>query len=413
MAAPAGEPRPRAGSSAPPLTIGLVANEVSGDILGAALAAELRALVPGVRIVGVAGPRMLEQGCETLLPMERLSVMGLTEVLGHLRELLALRRRLVDHFLAERPDCFVGVDAPDFNLGLERRLREQGIPTVHLVSPTVWAWRPGRVKTIRRSVDLMLCVFPFEEGFLKEHGVPARFVGHPLADQIPLTVDQGAARAELGLPAQGPVVAILPGSRGSELERLAAPFIETAVRCRAARPELRFAVPLATPRLRGLFEETLGALAPDLPLTLVDGRSRTVIAAADCVLTASGTATLEALLLKRPMVVGYRVHPLTYRLVTGLNLVKVPHVAMANLLAGRALAPEFLQDRCRAELLAPALLAFLDDPPRRDAIAAEYARIHAGMRHNAARQSALAILALIGRAPAEHDAPQPLTTPCP
>ena len=395
-----------AGASARPLTIGLVANEVSGDILGGALAAELKALVPGVRIIGVAGPRMLEQGCETLLPMERLSVMGLTEVLGHLRELLALRRGLVAHFLANPPDCFVGVDAPDFNLGLERRLRERGIPAVHLVSPTVWAWRPGRVKTIRRSVDLMLCVFPFEERFLTEHGVPARFVGHPLADQIPMDVDQDGARAELGLPADGQVVAILPGSRASELERLAAPFIETAVRCRAERPGLRFVVPLPTARLRALFEETLASLAPDLPVTLVDGQSRTAIAAADCVLTASGTATLETLLLKRPMVVGYRVHPVTYHLVKGLNLVKVPHVAMANLLAGRELAPEFLQDRCRAQLLAPAVSAFLDDPGRRASIAAEYARIHGGMRHNAARQSALAILELIGRAPAGLDEPK-------
>jgi lipid-A-disaccharide synthase len=386
-----------------------VANEVSGDILGAALAAELKALMPGVRIVGVAGPRMLEQGCETLLPIERLSVMGLTEVLGHLPELLALRRRLVDRFSVDRPDCFVGVDAPDFNLGLERRLREQGIPTAHLVSPTVWAWRPGRVKTIRRSVDLMLCVFPFEERFLTEQGVPARFVGHPLADQIPMEVDQQGARAELGLSSDGQVVAILPGSRGSEVERLAAPFIETAIRCRSERPGLRFAVPLPTPRLRALFEETLGSLAPELPVTLVDGQSRKVIAAADCVLTASGTATLETLLLKRPMVVGYRVHPFTYHLVKGLNLVKVPHVAMANLLAGRELAPEFLQDRCRADLLAPAVLALLDDAHRRASIAAEYTRIHGGMRHNAARQSALAILELIGRAPAVAEVPEAMS----
>ena len=381
------------------LRVGIVANEASGDILGAALINALRSLVPEASFIGVAGPRMLEAGCETLFPMERLSVMGLTEVLGHLPELLRLRGQLVRHFRTDPPDVFVGVDAPDFNLGLERRLRDRGIPAVHLVSPTVWAWRPGRVKGIRRAVDLMLCVFPFEESFLREHGVPARFVGHPLADQIPLEVDREAARAELGLGGDGPLIAILPGSRAGEMERLAVPFIGCALRCLEARPDVRFAVPLVNAKMRALFESELERLAPALPVTLVDGRSRSVIAASDCVLTASGTATLETLLLKRPMVVGYRVHPLTYHLVKGFGLVKVEHVAMANLLAGRELAPEFLQDRCRAELLAPALLDLLDDPRRRAAIAAEYARIHAGMRHDAARQAALAVLGLIGRGP--------------
>jgi len=381
------------------LRVGIVANEASGDILGAALINALRSLVPEASFIGVAGPRMLEAGCETLFPMERLSIMGLTEVLGHLPELLRLRGQLVRHFRTDPPDVFVGVDAPDFNLGLERRLRDRGIPAVHLVSPTVWAWRPGRVKGIRRAVDLMLCVFPFEESFLREHGVPARFVGHPLADQIPLEVDREAARAELGLGGDGPLIAILPGSRAGEMERLAAPFIECALRCLESCPDVRFAVPLVNAKMRALFESELERLAPALPVTLVDGRSRSVIAASDCVLTASGTATLETLLLKRPMVVGYRVHPLTYHLVKGFGLIKVEHVAMANLLAGRELAPEFLQDRCRAELLAPALLGLLDDPRRRAAIAAEYARIHDGMRHNAAREAALAVLGLIGRGP--------------
>ena len=376
----------------PPLRIGLVANEPSGDLLGAALAAEIRALAPEARLVGVAGPRMLAAGCESLFPMERLSVMGLTEVLGHLPELLRLRRQLVRHFLADPPAVLVGIDAPDFNLGLERRLREAGIPTAHLVSPTVWAWRPGRVKGIRRAMDLMLCVFPFEEPFLRQHGVPARFVGHPLADQIPLAVDRVAARTALGLDGERPVIALLPGSRAGEMTRLAAPFIETAVLCRRARPELQFATPLVNGRLRGIFESELRRLAPDLPVLLVDGRSRDVIAAADCVLTASGTATLECLLLKRPMAVGYRVNPVTYRLARWL--VKVPYAAMANLLAGRELAPEFLQGRCRAELMAPVLLDFLDNPEGVAEIQSEYARIHAGMRHNAAREAARAVLSL-------------------
>ncbi|MFD2111255.1 lipid-A-disaccharide synthase [Thiorhodococcus fuscus] len=378
-----------------PLTIGIVANEASGDLLGAAIVREIRRQGAEVRFVGVAGPAMLAEGCETLFDMDRLSVMGLMEVLGHLRELLGLRRTLVRHFIENPPDLFIGVDAPDFNLGLERRLREAGIKTVHLVSPTVWAWRPGRVKTIRRSVDLMLSVFPFEETFLRQHGVPATYVGHPLADEIPLDVDRAAARVALGLPAEGPVVAILPGSRVGEMQRLAEPFIETATRCLAVRPELRFVVPCVSPRLRTLFAAQLERIAPDLPVVLVEGRSREAMAAADCLLTASGTATLEGLLFERPMVVAYRVHPISYHVVKQLGLVKVPYIAMANLLAGRELAPEFIQSRCRPDLLAPAVLSFLDDPGRVEAIRAEYRRIHRDLRRNAASEAAKALLGLV------------------
>jgi lipid-A-disaccharide synthase len=378
------------------LKVGIVANEPSGDILGAAIVRELKARVPDAHFVGVAGPRMQAEGCETLVPMERLSVMGLVEVLKHLRELLGIRRQLARHFLADRPDVFIGVDAPDFNLGLERRLREAGIPAVHMVSPTVWAWRPGRVKGIRRSVDLMLSIFPFEEAFLRHHDVPVRYVGHPLADEIPPGLEPAPARAALGLPAAGEVVALLPGSRLGEVTALAAPFIQAARWCLERRPGLRFAVPLVNPTLRARFEETLAREAPELPVTLVDGRSREVIAAADCVLTASGTATLETLLIGRPMVVGYRVNALTYGVVKGLNLVKVPHIAMANLLAGRALAPELIQDRCRADLLGAEVLAFLDDPERVAAIRAEYRAIHERLRCNAAARAADAVLELVG-----------------
>jgi lipid-A-disaccharide synthase len=378
------------------LRVGIVANEASGDILGAALAREIRRRRPDVRFVGVAGPRMQETGCESLFAMERLSVMGLMEVLAHLRELLGLRRDLFRYFIENPPDVFIGVDAPDFNLGLERRLREAGIRTVHMVSPTVWAWRPGRVKTIRRSVDLMLSVFPFEETFLRRHGVPARYVGHPLADEIPVEIDRSAARGALGLPQVGPIIALLPGSRMGEVERLAEPFLETARRCLAARPDLQFAVPLVNARVRERFVEELARVAPSLPVILVDGRSREVLAAADVVLTASGTATLETLLSKRPMVVAYRVHPITYHLVKQLGLVKVPYIAMANLLAERELAPEFVQDRCRAELLAPAVLAFLDNPAAVAEIQAEYRRIHLGLRKDAAASAARAVLELVG-----------------
>lgn len=382
--------------------IGIVANEPSGDLLGAALIGALRERLPDARFIGVAGPRMLEQGCETLLPMERLSVMGLVEVLRVLPELLRLRRQLVGRLLQLRPAVFIGVDAPDFNLGLERRLRRAGIKTVHLVSPTVWAWRAGRVRQIRRSVDLMLSVFPFEADFLRRHEVPVHYVGHPLADAIPFAVSRTEARAAVGLdPADSaPVVALLPGSRRGEVDRLAGPMIETAAFCHRERPGLRFVAPMVSEGLYRTMAATLDRLAPQLPLTLLHGRSRDAIAAADCVLTASGTATLETLLLKRPMLVAYRINALTYQVVKALRLIKVPHVAMANLLAGRELAPEFIQARCTPELMGPALLACLDDAPRSAAIVAEYEHIHRRLRQDAARSAAAAVLALMGAAPA-------------
>ncbi len=379
------------------LTIGICANEASGDLLGAALVREIKQRVADVRFVGVAGPHMLAEGCETLYPMERLSVMGLVEVLRVLPELLRIRRDLVHRIRDLSPDVFIGIDAPDFNLGLERRLRKAGVRTAHLVSPTVWAWRPGRVKEVRRSVDLMLSVFPFEETFLRGHGIPARYVGHPLADQIPMQVDTAAVRESFGLGADQPVIALLPGSRGSEVDLLTSPFLRTAIWCHQQRPELRFLIPLVNQSIRARVSAIVAQEAPELPLTLVDGRSRDVIAAADCVLTASGTATLETLLLKRPMVVAYRIHPLTYFLVTGLRLVKVPYIAMANLLAEQALAPEFIQDRCRPDLMGPALLDFLDHPEKVESIRAEYRRIHAELRHNAAREAADAVLELVQR----------------
>lgn len=386
--------RPEVGGNS--MKIGIVANEPSGDWLGAAVLRGLQARVPNARCVGVAGPRMQAAGCDSLLPMERLSVMGLTEVLRHLGELLRIRRDLTRSLLQWRPDVFIGVDAPDFNLGLERRLRRAGIPTVHLVSPTVWAWRAGRVDTIRRSVDLLLSIFPFEEDLLREQGIPVRYIGHPLADEIPPDSDPVAARARLGLPPQGPLLALLPGSRVSEIKLLAEPFLRTARWCLARRPELRFAVPLVTPTLRELFTATLRQEAPELPITLLDGQGRELIAAADCVLTASGTATLETLLIKRPMVVGYRMSPPTYHLLRGLKLVKVPYIAMANLLVGRELAPEFIQDRCRADLLGPAVLDLLANRERVDEIQSAYRALHGQLRRDAGRQAAAAILELTG-----------------
>lgn len=378
------------------LRVGIVANELSGDILGAGLIREIRKRRSDAEFVGVAGPRMAAQGCRSLVPMERLSVMGLVEVVRHLPELVAIRRRLLRHFLDQRPDVFVGIDAPDFNLGLEARLRARGVPSVHYVSPTVWAWRPGRVKTIVNAVDLMLSTYPFEVDFLRRHAVPVRYVGHPLAEEIPLAVDREAARRSLGLPAARAWIAVLPGSRISEVKRLAHPFIETANWCLQRRPGLRFVAPLVNERVRDLFFRELQRTAPHLPFSLVSGRSREVIALADVVLTASGTATLETLLLKRPMVVAYRLNAVSYHIVKSLQLVKVPFIAMANLLAGEALAPEFLQQRCRADLLGPSLLNFLDDPERVRAIQARYGQIHRELRRDASREAAQAVLGLIG-----------------
>jgi lipid-A-disaccharide synthase len=377
------------------MKVGIVANEPSGDLLGASVVRELKARVPNLLCVGVAGPQMQAAGCETLLPQERLSVMGLAEVIKHLPTLLLARHKLMRYFLSWRPDVFIGVDAPDFNLVLERKLRRSGILTVHMVSPTIWAWRPGRVKGLRAAVDLLLSIFPFEEPLLLQQGVRARYVGHPMADEIPLQVDRETARMALELPPEGPVIALLPGSRVSEVTSLSEPFLQTAAWCLARRPELSFAVPLLTPRLREIFTVTHARVTPRLPVRMLDGRSREIIAASDCVLTASGTATLEALLLKRPMVVAYHINQLTFHLIKALNLIKVPHVAMANLLAGRELAPEFLQDRCRAELLGPALLAFLDDPTRVADIRAIYGRIHNHLRRNAGREAAAAVLNLM------------------
>ena len=284
--------------------IALVAGELSGDLLGASLIATLKQHYPHARFSGVGGPGMIAAGLHSWVPLERLAVMGLVEVLRHLPELLSIRRRLYRCFLADPPAVFIGIDAPDFNLGLERQLRVHGIPTVHYVSPSVWAWRPWRVRKIARSVDLMLTLLPFEAAFYQDRGVPVRYVGHPLADAIPMKIDPGLARQalNLALPATARIVALLPGSRMGEVQRLGPLFLETAQWLSAQRPDLHFLLPAATPRLHDLLETMQSELAPDLPLTLLQGHSREVLTVAEVVLSASGTATLEAMLLKRPLV---------------------------------------------------------------------------------------------------------------
>ncbi|CDF82596.1 Lipid-A-disaccharide synthase [Pseudomonas knackmussii B13] len=375
-------------ASAGKLRVALVAGEASGDILGAGLMQALRERHPNVEFIGVGGPRMQAQGLVSEFPMERLAVMGLVEVLGRLRELLKRRKDLIRTLIAARPDVFIGIDAPDFTLGVELKLRQAGIRTVHYVSPSVWAWRQKRVLKIKQACDLMLALFPFEAKFYEEHAVPVRFVGHPLANTIPLDADRAAARDQLGLPQHAQVVALLPGSRGGEVGRLGALFLDTAQRLLQQRPGIRFVLPCASPERREQLEQMLQGR--ELPLQLLDGQSHEALAACDAVLIASGTATLEALLYKRPMVVAYKVAPLTYRILK--RLVKSPYVSLPNLLAGRLLAPELIQDAATPEALVQHLLPLLDDG---SAQTESFDAIHRALRQDASAQAAEAVLELV------------------
>ncbi len=376
-----------------PLCIALVAGEASGDTLGAGLIRALKRRFPDARFVGIGGPKMLAEGMQTRVPMERLSVMGLVEVLGRLRELLRIRRELVDYLKAERPDVFIGIDAPDFTLGVERRLREAGIATVHYVSPSVWAWREKRVLGIRESTDLMLTLFPFEEEVYQRHGVRVRCVGHTLADRIALEPDRLAARETLDLAAGARVVALMPGSRNGELRKLGRLFLDTASWCLERDPSLQFILPCANPQRREQMEAIIAESGMVLPLTLLDGQAHEALAACDAVLIASGTATLEAMLFKRPMVVAYRMAGLTFKILK--RLVKVGHVALPNLLAGREVAPEFLQDAATPEALGGALLARLQPSPERDDAQATFLELHQLLRRDADNAAAEAILELL------------------
>jgi lipid-A-disaccharide synthase len=372
--------------------IAIVAGEVSGDFLAAGLMQALRQHWPRARFEGVAGPRMIEAGCAALYPLARLSVMGFAEVLPRLPGILWMRRQLRRRWLTRPPDVFIGVDAPDFNLPLARDLHAAGIRTVHYVSPSVWAWRAERVQSIRRDVDLMLTLFPFEAAFYERHAVPVRFVGHPLADQIPLMPDRAAARVTLGLLAGAEVVALLPGSRKSEVSRLAPVFIDAARLCLERRPGLHFVAPMATPAMRVLFEAALRAAGAALPLTLLDRQAQAALIACDAALVASGTATLEALLCKRPMVVAYRMHPYSWRRM--LKLFIVDRYALPNHLAGRDAVPEFYQDACTPTALADALLTRLDDVAGNERLRREFTRVHEALRQDASRQAAAAVAAL-------------------
>ncbi|OYU07090.1 MAG: lipid-A-disaccharide synthase [Pseudomonas sp. PGPPP1] len=371
------------------LRIALVAGEASGDILGAGLMRALKAQHPAVEFIGVGGPLMQAEGLTSYFPMERLSVMGLVEVLGRLRELLARRKLLIQTLIEEKPDVFIGIDAPDFTLNIELKLRQAGIKTVHYVSPSVWAWRQKRVLKIREGCDLMLTLLPFEAKFYEEKGVPVRFVGHTLADTIPLQADRATARAELGL-AEGPLVALMPGSRGGEVGRLGALFFDAAERLMALKPGVRFVLPCASPQRRAQIETLLEGRS--LPLTLLDGQSHLALAACDAVLIASGTATLEALLYKRPMVVAYRLAPLTFWILK--RMVKSPYISLPNLLAQRLLVPELLQDDATPEALAQTVLPLIDGGEEQTR---GFDAIHRILRRDASNQAADAVLTLIGQ----------------
>lgn len=380
-------------SAAGEVKIALVAGEASGDNLGGGLLRALHARQPALSAFGVAGPRMVAAGCEAWVASDEIAIMGLAEILRHLPRLLRLRRELVARLLAARPDVFVGIDSPEFNLRVAARLKAQGIATVQYVSPQVWAWRQGRVRSIGRSVDLVLCVLPFESGFYDAHDVRAVFVGHPLADRIPLQSPPGPARAALGLDARAPTVAVLPGSRRGEVARLGGPFAATLAWLHERRPDIRFVAPMASAAVRTLFEHSLAQHAPDVPVTVIDGRAPDALAAADAVLVASGTATLETALIKRPMVVAYRLAPLTAWLMRSMKLMKADYFAQPNLLAGRQVVPEYLQEDVRPEVLGPALLAQLQRPDHAELIAT-FTAIHETLRRGASARAADAILEL-------------------
>ncbi|VAW83231.1 Lipid-A-disaccharide synthase [hydrothermal vent metagenome] len=377
------------------MRIGIVAGEASGDLLGSGLIHAIKKQHPDAIFVGIGGPLMEEAGCKSLFPMERLSVMGLVEVLGRLRELFAIRSSLVDYFTQNRPDFFIGIDAPDFNIGLECKLKQRGIRTIHYVSPSVWAWRGYRIHKIARSVDLMLTLFPFEAKFYKESGVPVAFVGHPLADQIDLKPNQSEARDALLLPQDRRIVALLPGSRSGEINRLARPFLEAAQLCFQQQPDLHFVVPLVSEKTKNLFERIVAEEEGygQLPLTVYKGNSRQVMLAADAILMASGTATLEAALLKKPMVVAYRVAPVTYWIAR--FLVKLPYFSLPNLLASKPLVDEFLQEDVTAQKLSEALLLNLDSAQKAVIeMGHVFEKIHLTLRQDASKRAAEAILSL-------------------
>ena len=379
------------------MRIALVAGEASGDLLAAHLIEALKRRVPNAEFCGIGGPKMQHAGCAAWWPAETLAVRGYAEVLRHYRRITGVRRALLRRLLAEKPDVFIGVDAPDFNLWLEAKLKRAGIPAVHYVSPSVWAWRGGRMRGIARAVDHILALFPFEAPLYEKAGVPVTYVGHPLADVLPIDVDRLQARERLGLNGNGggkPVFALLPGSRQSELQYMAATFIQTAGRLRERFPAALFLVPLATRETRNLFETELWKQgAQEWPIKLLFGHAQDALAACDAALVASGTATLEAALLKAPHVVAYRMSPWSWRLMKRMRY--QPWVGLPNILAGRFAVPEFLQDEATPENLAQALGNLVVDAEVKARLTNLFTDIHRQLRQNTSEKAANAILSLL------------------
>ncbi len=375
------------------MRIGLVAGETSGDLLGAGLITELKAKSPGARFEGIAGPAMQAAGCDAWESSEALAVMGLIEPLREIPRLLRLRRMLIQRWTDNPPDVFVGIDAPDFNLGLEVRLRQHGISTAHYVSPSVWAWRQWRVRKIAKAADKVLCLLPFEKAFYDRHQVVADFVGHPMADAIPTDLDADKVRSALGIEAEI-VVAVLPGSRVSEVTRLGPVFASACARLAAAEPGMRFVAPMTTDKIRQLFAAQLAAEDIASRFLLLAGDAQSAIAAADVVLLASGTAALQAALLCRPMVAAYRFAPLTYAIMRTLRLWKVPYFTLPNLLTPEPLVPEFLQYAANPEALADAVSRLLKDPAKRAAISEQFSSLRLELARGADKLAAQAVLDL-------------------
>lgn len=371
------------------MQLGIVVGEPSGDALAASLTRALKKTFPALDMIGVAGPQLKSLGCQALYPMERLCLMGLVEPLLKIPGLYWMRRALIQHFIENPPQVFLGVDAPDFNLGLEKILRQKKIPTVHYVSPTVWAWRRGRLSKIRAAVDLMLVMYPFEAQFYQEMQIPYCYTGHPFADEIPITIESGPAKQALGFSSSQTIIGLMPGSRNSEMDRLAKIYIETAQYCYQKNPALQFIVPLVSTAHKTQFEALCHSIAPDLPIQIFVGKTREVIAACDAVLVTSGTATLEVALYKKPMVVAYKLNPITYQIAK--RMIKVPYISQPNLLAKEKLVPEFIQEDVTVQNLSAALLAQLEPNGTRDRLIRRFTEIHQELRCGASQKAAEAL----------------------
>ncbi len=380
--------------TAGPVRIAMVAGEASGDLLASHLIEALKAKLPNAVFYGIGGPKMIGRGFKAWHPLEKLAVRGYVEVLRHYREISAIRRDVKRRLLADPPDVFIGVDAPDFNLGLEKALKQNGIPSIHYVSPSIWAWRGQRIHKIGAAVSRVLALFPFEPALYEKEGIPVSYVGHPLADVLPVDDVRSSARELLGLSAQLPVFALLPGSRQSELQYMAESFIATAIEINKSLPNALFLVPLATRETRLLFETALYRCAAyELPIRMLFGHAHEAMMAADAVLVASGTATLEAALLKRPMAIVYKMAPFSYRMMRRMGY--LPYVGLPNILAGKFLVPEFIQDDATPENLAQALLNLYADKPTCARISEAFRAIHLTLKQNTAEKSAAAIVACL------------------